>query len=309
MARPVIAVVGPTAAGKSDLALGLARALGGEVVNADSMQLYRGMDIGTAKLHRRRARRRAASPARHLGRHGDGQRRRVPAAGPRRHRRHPGAGAGRRSWSAGPACTSRAALDKLSSPAPTRRVRERLEDELAGLGPGPPCTPGSRRLDPAAAAAILPSNGRRIVRALEVIELSGRSVQRDAARLPSRAIPPVQVGLRLDRAELDQRIAARVSADVAGRVRGGGARRWSGAACASGPDGQPGPRLRAGAPLPGRGVDARTQAQQETVARDQAVRPPAGIVVPAGPPDPLAPAGRGADAAGTGGHLRVRRDG
>ena len=50
MADPVIAVLGPTAAGKSDLALRLARDLGGEIINADSMQLYRGMDIGTAKL-------------------------------------------------------------------------------------------------------------------------------------------------------------------------------------------------------------------------------------------------------------------
>ena len=47
---PVVAVVGPTAAGKTELSLGLAEALGGEVVNTDSMQLYRGMDIGTAKL-------------------------------------------------------------------------------------------------------------------------------------------------------------------------------------------------------------------------------------------------------------------
>ena len=50
MPPPVIAVVGPTAAGKSELALGLAAAVGGEIVNADSMQLYAGMDIGTAKL-------------------------------------------------------------------------------------------------------------------------------------------------------------------------------------------------------------------------------------------------------------------
>src|SRR5260221_13916276 len=50
MPQPVIAVVGPTAAGKSALSLRLAQSLGGEVVNADSMQLYRGMDIGTAKL-------------------------------------------------------------------------------------------------------------------------------------------------------------------------------------------------------------------------------------------------------------------
>src|ERR1039457_7494707 len=50
MPEPLIAIVGPTAAGKSDLSLTLARALDGEVINADSMQLYRGMDIGTAKL-------------------------------------------------------------------------------------------------------------------------------------------------------------------------------------------------------------------------------------------------------------------
>src|SRR5215475_8244251 len=48
--QPVIAIVGPTAAGKSELSLRLARALDGEVINADSMQLYRGMDIGTGKL-------------------------------------------------------------------------------------------------------------------------------------------------------------------------------------------------------------------------------------------------------------------
>ena len=57
MSATVIAVVGPTAAGKSALSLALAHALGGEVVNADSMQLYRGMDIGTAKLTPRGARR------------------------------------------------------------------------------------------------------------------------------------------------------------------------------------------------------------------------------------------------------------
>ena len=55
---PVVAVVGPTASGKSDLALDLALRLGGEVVNADAMQLYRGMDIGTAKLPAGRAPRR-----------------------------------------------------------------------------------------------------------------------------------------------------------------------------------------------------------------------------------------------------------
>jgi hypothetical protein len=65
----VVAVVGPTAAGKSDLAGGARPTARGEVVNADSMQLYRGMDIGTAKLGVRRASRRAPSPAGRAGRH------------------------------------------------------------------------------------------------------------------------------------------------------------------------------------------------------------------------------------------------
>ena len=67
-ARPaVVAVVGPTATGKRDLAVALAGRLGGEIVNADSMQLYRGMDIGTAKLRTSERRGRAAPPARRAG--------------------------------------------------------------------------------------------------------------------------------------------------------------------------------------------------------------------------------------------------
>ena len=131
----VIAVVGPTAAGKSDLGVALARHLGGEVVNADSMQLYRGMDIGTAKLTPDGARRRPAPPPGHLGRHRSRQRRRVPAAGPRRDR--PLLAEGRRpSWSAAPGSTSAAPSTTWSSPAPTPRCAPGWRRSSRERGPG-----------------------------------------------------------------------------------------------------------------------------------------------------------------------------
>jgi tRNA dimethylallyltransferase len=207
MTQPVIAVVGPTAAGKSGLGIELARAVDGEIVNADSMQLYAGMDIGTAKLapaERGGVRhhlldvwdiRKAANVAdyQQLARAAidDIQARdRVPIL------------------VGGSGLYVRAALDDLNFPGTDPVLRRTLEDELGRTGPGP-LHERLARLDPAAAAAILPSNGRRIVRALEVIELSGRTFN---AALPGyeAVYPSVQIGLRLDRAELDRRIAARV---------------------------------------------------------------------------------------------------
>ena len=122
-------------------------ALDGEIVNADSMQLYRGMDIGTAKLAGAERERRAAPPAGCLAGPGSRQRRRIPAAGPRRHRRVPAA-AGCRSWSAAPACTSGPRSTSWNFPAPTRCLRRRLEAELAEPWCGPPCTPGWPRRRP-----------------------------------------------------------------------------------------------------------------------------------------------------------------
>ena len=86
MADPVIAVLGPTAAGKSDLALRLAGELGGEIINADSMQLYRGMDIGTAKLTAGRSARASRIICSTCGTCGIRQRRRISADGAGRHR-------------------------------------------------------------------------------------------------------------------------------------------------------------------------------------------------------------------------------
>jgi tRNA dimethylallyltransferase len=207
MAQQVIAVVGPTAAGKSRLGIELALALGGEIVSADSMQLYDGMDIGTAKLFPAE---RGGVPHHLLGIWDvretanvaeyqrlaravidDIQARgRVPIL------------------VGGSGLYVRAALDNLNFPGTDPRLRGHLEAELERTGPGP-LYERLVRLDPVAAAAILPGNGRRIIRALEVIELSGQSF---SATLPDyeAVYPSVQLGLRLDRAELDRRITARV---------------------------------------------------------------------------------------------------
>ncbi|MEU4621532.1 tRNA (adenosine(37)-N6)-dimethylallyltransferase MiaA [Actinoplanes sp. NPDC023801] len=217
----VLTVVGPTAAGKSALSIALAHELGGEVVNADSMQLYRGMDIGTAKLtpaeregvphhlldiwdvtepaavaeYQRLAR--AAIDDIHA-------RGRVPLL------------------VGGSGLYVRAVLEDFEFPGTDPAIRARLEEELAGTGTGPLYARLAER-DPEAAAKILPSNGRRIVRALEVIELTGRPF---TASLPDPrpVYESVQIGVDRDTAELDERIALRVdqmwAAGLIDEVRG-----------------------------------------------------------------------------------------
>ena len=207
MGTRVIAVVGATATGKSGLATELALALGGEVVNADSMQLYQGMDIGTAK-EPEAARRgvphhlldiwpvtQTANVADYakLARAAIDEiiaRGRVPVL------------------AGGSGLYVRAALDDLDFPGTDEAVRASLEEELGRVGAAA-LHARLARLDPAAAAAILPGNGRRIVRALEVIEISGRPF---SATMPAyqQNRPAVQIGLTLPRPELDRRIAARV---------------------------------------------------------------------------------------------------
>jgi len=206
MAEPVIAVVGPTAAGKSELALRLALEIGGEIVNADSMQLYAGMDIGTAKLPAAQRRgvphhlldiwdvRQTASVAEYQGLARDA------IAGIQRRGLVP-------VLAGGSGLYLRAALDPLEFPGTDPALRAELEAELARSGPAA-LHQRLTGLDPAAAAAILPSNGRRIVRALEVIEVSGRPFSATLPRYES-VYPVVQLGLAVDRAELDARITAR----------------------------------------------------------------------------------------------------
>jgi tRNA dimethylallyltransferase len=203
----VVAVVGPTAAGKSDLGVALAKALGGEVINADSMQLYRGMDIGTAKL----------TPAERQG---------VPhhlldiwdvteAANVADYQRLARAEIDRLHAAGrvpvlvgGSGLYVRAALDVLEFPGTDPDVRARLESELGLRGPGA-LHARLAAADPEAARAILPSNGRRIVRALEVVEITGRPF---TANLPGHVsvYDTVQIGVDVPRPELDDRIATRV---------------------------------------------------------------------------------------------------
>jgi tRNA dimethylallyltransferase len=200
-------VVGPTATGKSELGLALAERLDGEVVNADAMQLYRGMDIGTAKL--------SPDQRRGIVHHQLDVlevREEASVAAYQRHARADIAGIGARGRIAvlvgGSGLYVRAALDRLDIPPTDRTVRARLDAELADVGVDV-LRARLVRLDPAAADAIEPRNGRRIVRALEVVELTGRPF---SASLPTREhlVPTMMLGLAADRSLLDARINQRV---------------------------------------------------------------------------------------------------
>jgi tRNA dimethylallyltransferase len=203
----VIAVVGATATGKSALGIEIARGIGGEVINADSMQLYRGMDVGTAKLTFTE---RAGVPH-HLMDIWDvtepasvAEYQRLARAvidDIRRRGKVP-------VLVGGSGLYIRAALEDLDFPGTDPAVRARLEKELLANGPES-LHERLRALDPEAADAILPSNGRRIVRALEVIEISGHPF---TATMPDFATTSadVQIGLSLPRSELDAKIAERV---------------------------------------------------------------------------------------------------
>jgi tRNA dimethylallyltransferase len=206
--HPVLAVVGPTATGKSDLAVELALRLDGEVIGADAMQLYRGMDIGTAKLS---VEERQGVPHHQL----DvlDVTREASLAAYQRAARADIDDVQRRGRVAilagGSGLYVRAALDTLDIPPTDPLVRAELDERLANEGVGT-LYDELTRVDPAAAQSILPSNGRRIVRALEVVALTGRPFSADLPD-PAYALPTVQIGLRLEREHLDRRTDQRVS--------------------------------------------------------------------------------------------------
>jgi tRNA dimethylallyltransferase len=209
MPRPsIVAVVGATAAGKTGLSLDLAERLDGEIVNTDAMQVYRGMDVGTAKLPERERR---GIPHHLLDlldvteplTVAEFQRWARTAVAEIRDRGRTPVLVG------GSALYTRAVLDRFEFPGTDPEVRRRLEAELAETGPAS-LHARLAATDPEAAARILPDNGRRIVRALEVVEITGRPFN---AGLPGHeyADPAsVQVGVDIDRPTLDPRIAARV---------------------------------------------------------------------------------------------------
>ena len=211
---PIVALVGATASGKTGLSLDLAERLGGEVVNTDAMQVYRGMDIGTAKLP-------------------EAERRGIP------HHlldlmevTEPATVALFQGWAraaiddirgraatpvlvGGSALYTRAIVDRFEFPGTDDSLRRELEAELERVG--------SRALhdrlagvDPEAAAQIIPDNGRRVVRALEVVALTGRPYSASLPTLEYADPLTVQVGVDIDRPTLDERIARRVEEMFAG---------------------------------------------------------------------------------------------
>lgn len=209
MSRP-IAVIGPTGTGKSQLALALAEHLGGEIVNADAMQQYRGMDIGTAKV-------------------GIADRRGIPhhqldvldvAETATVARYQQAAVADVESIAArgavpvivgGSMLYIQSLLDEWEFPATDAAVRARWEARLNDIGPAALHTELAGR-DPAAAAAILTTDGRRIVRALEVIELTGRPFAASAPRIGEPRWDTAIIGLDWDTATLDARLRQRTDA-------------------------------------------------------------------------------------------------
>ncbi len=204
-----IVICGATATGKSDLAVALAQEIGAEIINADSMQIYKGMDIGTAKL----------APAerggiehhmldvlsvsqdstvawyQELAResvtniHGRGNNAIIVG---------------------GTGLYIKSILDDLNFPDTDADVRQKLTEEAKEFG----IVQLFQRLellDPAAAAAIDRQNERRVIRALEVIEITGKPFTANLPREDSSLYPDaLQFGLVMDRAELGERVEARV---------------------------------------------------------------------------------------------------
>lgn len=206
---PVIAVVGPTGSGKSDLAVDLALELDGEVINADAMQFYRGMDIGTAKITM--AERKGVphhlldtldvteeASVSDFQQQARGIISDIHARGKRA------------ILAGGSGLYVRAALDVLEFPGTDPELRRRLEAELDEVGQDT-LLARLRDVDPVSAARV--SDTRRIIRALEVHELTGRPF---SSFMPQREYfqPAVQIGLAVDRGVLRERLALRVHSMV-----------------------------------------------------------------------------------------------
>ena len=208
--RP-LAIIGPTGTGKSRLALDVVERLSGEVgaeiVNADAMQLYRGMDIGTAKL--------SVEQRRGIPHHQLDVLNVTETATVARYQRAAAADieaiAARGALPVivgGSMLYIQSLLDDWSFPATDPAVRARWEQRLAEVGAGRLHAELARR-DPAAAAAILPTDGRRTVRALEVVELTGQPFAASAPRIGAPRWDTVIVGLDCDTTILDERLARR----------------------------------------------------------------------------------------------------
>jgi tRNA dimethylallyltransferase len=205
----VIVICGATATGKSDLAVSLAKEIDGEVINADSMQLYKGMDIGTAKIT---VEERQGIPHHlmdlldvtedaNVAWYQEKARKKISEI----HSRGKNA-----IIVGGTGLYIKAILDDLNFPDTDPVVRTALELEYATKGIGP-LFERLEKLDPAAALAIDRANSRRVIRALEVIEITGQPFTANLPRKESTKYPnALQFGLVMDREILSDVISSRV---------------------------------------------------------------------------------------------------
>ena len=205
----VIVICGATATGKSDLAVALAHEIDGEVINADSMQLYKGMDIGTAKISLEE---RQGIPH-HLMDLLDVTEDANVAWYQEKAREKIGEIHSRNKSAiivGGTGLYIKAILDDLNFPDTDPVVRTELELEYATKGIGP-LFERLEKLDPAAALAIDKANSRRVIRALEVIKITGKPFTANLPRKESTRYPEaLQFGLVMDRELLGEKISARV---------------------------------------------------------------------------------------------------
>jgi tRNA dimethylallyltransferase len=205
----LIFIVGATATGKSDLAIKVAQKLQGEVVNADSMQLYKGMDIGTAKLSKNERQGIEHHLIDILEVTEDSSAAQYQALARAKIdelllKRIPTIVVG------GTGLYVKSILDDLNFPDTNEEVRARLQRECESIG-ALALHAKLAKLDPAAAAAIPAQNSRRVIRALEVIELTGRPFTANLPRQGSSRYPDAkQFGLVMDREKLSDVISNRV---------------------------------------------------------------------------------------------------
>ena len=205
----IIVICGATATGKSDLAIALAQRFDGEIINADSMQIYKGMDIGTAKLsvdERQGVRHHLldvldVNQDSTVAWYQEKARAAIDDIESRGKRPVIVGGTG---------LYIKSILDELNFPDTDPLVRHSLEIELERIGLNA-IFERLEKLDPAAAIAIDRANARRVIRALEVIEITGKPFTANLPREESTRYPDArQFGLVMDRESLDVRISARV---------------------------------------------------------------------------------------------------
>jgi tRNA dimethylallyltransferase len=206
---PLIVISGATATGKSDLAIALAQELKGEIINADSMQLYQGMDIGTAKLPLDE---RAGIPHHLLDVVPVKQD--VTVAWYQTQARAKVDELLSKSIPVivvgGTGLYIKALLDDLNFPDTDPIIRQRITDEAEVAG-AEAMHAKLATFDPAAALAIPVANIRRVIRALEVIELTGQPYTSSLPRQDSTRYPDaIQIGLAMEREHLGERINTRV---------------------------------------------------------------------------------------------------